>query len=105
MEEVLISLVSELLIAVVVVLIGIGLSWYKSNIKDENTRRIIADGILFAQQVFGHLDGGVRFKEAKTWITKTLQSQGIKIDDEKLKVLIEATLKELKIEYGENWYK
>lgn len=104
MFEIVLELISEIAVPVVVVLVGIGISWYRENVKDEKIRGIIADGVLFAQQVFGHLEGKQRFKYAKDKAIQRLENKGFKVSEEDINTLIESVLKELKSEYGDNWY-
>ena len=70
---------------------------------EEVLRIIIEDGILFAQQVFGHLQGEERYEEALEYISEKLKEKNIKISSKDLKVMIESVLKQLKKEFGDSW--
>ena len=105
MEGLVFDILTEIIVLVAVVLAGIGLSWYRDNVKDEKIRKIIADGVLFAQQVYGHLEGEKRFEYAKEEIRYMLSNNGFDVSIDEMDTLIESVLKRLKAEYGDNWYK
>ena len=98
--------VEELLKVVAILLAAYVIQYLRRRLNDEQMKlieKIVADGILFTQQVYGHLDGPARFDQALMHISAALEEHGIHISPERLRILIEAILKELKMEYGQDW--
>ena len=70
----------------------------------EILRRIVADGVLCTQQVYGHLDGPERLPKALDRIDQEVRARGVSVEPERLETLIEATVKAFKREFGDHWY-
>ena len=66
-------------------------------------RKIVIDGVKFSQQVYGHLDGRVRYERALDRISAELSARGIEVSEERLNTLIESAVKTLKAEFKEHW--
>lgn len=100
------DLMSELFLLVATIGIGFVIVYVRSKTTEEQRKiieGIVKDGVLFAQQVYGHLEGTERYNEAVAQIVLVLNEKGLKLTDAELKLKIEATLKKLKIEFGEKW--
>jgi hypothetical protein len=100
----LIEMALNTILKVFVPIIAIALvGWYRKTVQNDLVRLIIEDGVLYAQQVFWQAGGAERLDAAKQRILSALNEAGIKISEEMLDTLIEATLKRLKIEFEEAW--
>jgi hypothetical protein len=66
---------------------------------------LVETGVLFVQQSFEHLDGPAKYQEALKFTAKQFHANGLKVDEEEIASLIEATVKLLKSEFGEQWKK
>jgi len=106
--ELILLLAQEAIVLLILALLGFAISYVRRKISDANietVKNIVRDAVLFAQKLYGHLECEKRFEEAMKVIVKELNSRGIKISEERLKLFIESILAELKKEYGEMWYK
>ncbi len=107
MPEIVFQLLTEILkliaIAAGYFLIGF-LMQHLSEQRFKIVRAIVRDGVLFAQQVYGHLDGEVRYEKALERISAALADYGITVNEEQLDAMIEAMVKALKKEFGDDWY-
>lgn len=100
------DLMSELFLLAATVAIGFIIAYVKSKTNEQQQQiigDIIRDGVLFAQQMYGHLEGTERYNEAVKQITEVLNEKGLKITDAQLKLQVESTLKKLKAQFGEKW--
>lgn len=96
----------QIFIALATIALGIGINWMRKNTTLQQRRLmevIVAEGIKYAQETYGHLPGNVRFEKASEAIVAELDKFGIKMTTEQLQVHIQAILKELKKEFGEQW--
>ena len=102
------DLLSTLLSAIAVVAVYYLTKFLKKNFDDkeqEVIREIARDGVLFAQEVFEHLDGPKRYEKAMEHVSRRLKDLGIKIDAKDLEDIIHSVLKEVKSEFGALWSK
>ena len=106
MEELIfegIEAVMRILIAVGVIFV---IRWLSARFTEDEMnliKEIVMDGVMYAQQVWGHLDGPERYPRALEKISEELKKRGINVSDERLKMFIESAVKMLKAELGENW--
>ena len=108
MEQLILELLSSLFVLAGTVAIGFIIAWIKRKTTVEQQKLIeliVRDGVLYAQQVFGHLDGPERLEIAMDQILSLLAERGINLDKEQVRVIVESTVKRLKKEFGEEWYK
>lgn len=100
------DLAFEIFLFVATIGIGYAINFFRKKTTAEQ-RKIIEDvireGVLFAQQVYKHLDGPAKFDKAVEQIVIVLKEKGLKISEAELKLLLEATLKRLKAQFGEEW--
>lgn len=61
--------------------------------------------VLFAQQMYKSFDGEIRYQKALQKLTELFDNYGFEIDDAELDALIESMLKQLKMEFSEEWTK
>lgn len=108
--EMFLPLITEILGQIFLVLgtlaIGFLISFIKRKTNLEQQKlleEIFSDAVLFAQQVFKHLDGPEKFAQAKERALLMLKDKGIELSEEQIEMLIESTLKKLKKEFGDQW--
>ena len=106
MQEMLFSLLAEAAYLIAVLAIYFVIQFLRRRISSEDmmvVRDIVEDGVLFVQQIYGHLDGEHKYWKAVEAISEALRKKGIKISEEELQILIEATIQRLKVEWGDLW--
>jgi len=106
MEELAFEIIEQILKLAAIAAVGFIISYLRQRLSEHNlhlAQAIVTDGILFAQQVADHLNGEERYQIALTRISQGLSERGIDISGDRINTMIEATLKELKKEYGEAW--
>ncbi len=98
--------------AILRVLIAVGIifvvRWLRARLTDsemELVKEIVMDGVLYAQQVWGHLDSTERYPKALASIAEELTARGIKIDEARLEMFIESAVKMAKADLAEHWEK
>ncbi len=98
------QVVETLLKLVIIPLIWIGLKWFKNWAVDTWVKKLVIEGVTFAQEKYWELDGKQRFEKAKVYALERLNKYGIKIEMEWLDALIDSTVNMLRDEY-EDWYR
>lgn len=63
-------------------------------------KEIVNAGVKYAEQSFA---AGEKAEKALDWIVASLAAKGIKVSEEEIKGLIEATVREFKDQFGEDW--
>ncbi len=104
--ELILMVLQEVLVLAATVAIGFLIAWLRRKTNAEQLKlieSIVVDGVLFAQQVYGHLDGEKKYEQAQTRILEMLKSKNITLKEEEVKVFIESTIKRLKKEFQEQW--
>lgn len=61
--------------------------------------------VKFAQQAYDKFQGETRYDHAATWLSSRASFLKLKITDNEIEGLIEAALRSLKDEFGEDWAK
>ena len=105
-------LVGEFLVQIFLLLatitMGIAIKWIKSNttLKQRDLIESISyEVVKYAQETFGHLPGTERYDEAARALSTRLKDFGITISAEEIQVHINAAVKELRKEFGDEWYR
>ena len=104
MQPLYLDIITKILIAIALALAALVWDFVKKWLTDTVVRKIVADGIRYAQKVYGHLDGDTRYDNALEKIVLRLQRWKIHLTADELKMLIESILTELQIAYGEKWW-
>jgi len=98
----------EAVLALAVTIAAVYASNYLKQRLDEKqehmVRQIVADGVLFAQQVYKDYSGKERFAYALDRIMFALDERGIDVERKQIETLIESTVKHLKKEFEDLWY-
>ena len=103
--EFILEVIGKVLAFALVALLGMAWSYVSKWLENKVVREIVADGVRYAQKVYGHLGGHEKYDYALAKIIVELEARGIKIDADRLKMFIESILVELKKEFDELWYK
>lgn len=110
--EVFMPLITEAVTQVFILIGTVAIGFFIAFIKRRTTKEqreiiesVFKDSVLFAQQVYGKLDGDAKFEKAKERALKMLEDKKIKLNEEQVQTIIESTLKTLKKEFGEEWGK
>lgn len=101
------ALVQDVFQLLLVVGIGFLINFIRLKISEEKLtliEKIITEGVKFAQQVYKDAGGEEKYEKAVEQITTVLNSKGLKINEVELKMLIESVLKQMKKEFGDQWY-
>lgn len=101
-----VDLMLELFLLIATIGIGFAINFFRKKTTAEQRKIIdgvVKDGILFAQQVYQHLEGTEKYNKAVEQIVLVLKQKNLKITEEELKLKIEATLKKLKADFQEQW--
>lgn len=61
--------------------------------------------VRFVEQVWTDLHGEAKYNHAAAWLSGRAGELGLKVSDSEIKGLIEAALRSLKDEFGEEWAK
>lgn len=106
--ELVLPIVKDVVIIMVVTLIvpaiGAGVKWWKELTMEEWIKDLVVDGVLFVQERYWDHRGEEKFEIAKAWILGKLHEKGIDVDMDWLDGLIDAMVKQLRSEFGEDWY-
>ncbi len=78
-----------------------GMKRFESELKAKQELARIA--VRFVEQLYVELDGDKKFDEAAKWLSARLKDQGIKVEYDEVRGLIEGAVREFKDEFGENW--
>lgn len=97
------QVVETLLKLVVIPLIWVGVWWFRNWAVDAWVKKLVVEGVMFAQEKYWQVDGEQRFEKAKAYVLERLNKYGIKVEAEWLDALIDATVKLLRDEF-EDWY-
>ena len=65
---------------------------------------LIRSAVLYVQQTMPDMDPNAKLQLALEQAAVMLNDKGIKIDDTAILIMIEAQIKELKKQFGEDWY-
>lgn len=106
MEELIFSAIEEIVFLAIIIVLAYITQFIRKKMgeeKFETVQAIVEDGVLFAQQVYEHTAGEVKFVKAIEYVTEELQDRGIKVEEEQIGRMIESVLKRLKKEFGDYW--
>jgi hypothetical protein len=104
--ELLLPIIRDLIIVIVIAVVGFAVKWWRDLTIDNWIKELVIDGVLFAQEKFWELTGEEKFEQAKQWILDRLKEKGVNVSEEWLEGLIDAIVKQLRAEFGdEDWYR
>lgn len=104
--ELFLPVIRDLVILVVVSIAGYALKFWKDLQLEHWIKDLVIDAVLFVQEKYWDLSGVEKFDQAKGWLIAYLNSKGVKVDMDWLEGMIDAAVKELRAEFGEEeWYR
>ena len=107
--ELLLPIIKDLIIifaiAVLIPAVKAGVGWWKNLTMEAWIKELIVDGVMFVQEKYWQHSGEQKFALAKKWIIERLQEKGITVSEEWLDGLIDAVVKQLRDEFGDEWYR
>lgn len=114
-ETFVISLLWDILLFLIIFLAGLVIKWLKNKIGIErmklaqaewdNVKDLAAVAVKYAEQAYMAYGGAEKKEKALAFLSRELAQLGIKVSSETLSDLIEAVLREIKDEFGEEWVK
>lgn len=115
MEDILFSIVKDLLSLLITVVVGLAINYLKHKLgtekmnkisaEFESKKEIVAIGVKYIQQNYGHLDSNDKYTLVADWIVKMCKEKGLKVSEGEVKGLIESVLIEIKKEFKDDWKK
>ena len=66
-------------------------------------QELAALAVRFAEQFYFDLDGPEKYIRASVWLSERLAEKGIKFSADEIRGLIEAALREIKDQFGNEW--
>ena len=116
MSDLVTQLVTDLIL-IVAALAGAALAWvvrsalgpqaatWIQKVQEELIAKqdLVRLAVMYAQQYWAELDGPERYEKAVEWLTNQAKRIGIEMTDDEMRGLIEASVKQLKAEFGEAW--
>ena len=113
MQEAIVEALSILLPAAATVLAVMAVSWLKGRIGVEGMEKIELElyakqelarlAVRSVEQVYRDIGGAKKLDHALNWLGNQLKERGFKLDDDEMRGLIEAALREMKDAFGEEW--
>ncbi|TCJ01605.1 phage holin [Cytobacillus praedii] len=108
MDELLTKGLTYILAALINIAVGYVIVFLRKHkvIKElEAHKELVNIAVVAIQQAYETLDGNEKFELAKDWIVSMANSKGLKITDKEIEFLIDSAVKELKVEFGDEWKK
>lgn len=110
MSGILLDFIQSIAVAAGTALAGMLIVWLKNKIgvagmqkiaeQSALIKQIVEAGVQYAEQAF---HAGEKLEKSVEWIVQTLNAKGIKVTEQEIKGLVEATLREFKDKFGEDW--
>ena len=115
MHDLVMTVIENILIILVTLAAGFIIAYLKKRIGVEGMLRIERElalkqelailAVRFIEQVYRDIGGPEKYSRAALWLSSRLEEKGITISPEEIRGLIEAALRELKDEFGNEWAK
>ena len=113
MEDLLINLLSNLLCLLAALIAAFLVAFLKQKVGTERLRQIDAElmtkqelamlAVRFAEQAYRDFRGEEKYQKAAEWLATRAGQLGLAITADEMKGLIEAALRTLKDDFGEEW--
>ena len=104
--ELLLPIIRDVVIVVVLAAAGYALKFWRNIQLEAWIKELIVDAVLFVQEKYWDYSGQKKFELAKRWILERLNEKGINVSEEWLDALIDAVVKQLRAEFGDDeWYR
>lgn len=113
MDDLLLKLAYNILAILVPALVALGVELIRRKLGVEMIKKITQElqakqdwallAVRFVEQSFKDLHGQEKYNQAAIWLSARAQENGLAISDSEVKGLIEAALRLIKDELGEDW--
>ena len=113
MQEAIVEALSILLPAAATVLAVMAVGWIRERIGVEGMEKVEMElyakqelarlAVRSVEQVYRDIGGAKKLDHALNWLGYQLKERGFKLDDDEMRGLIEAALREMKDAFGEEW--
>lgn len=115
MKEIIMQLSYEALAILIPLLVAVAAEYLRRKLGNERLQRIkqeletkkelASTAVKFVEQAWRDYGGQNKYKEAAAWLTAQAQARGFSVTEAEVKGLIEAALREIKDQLGEEWAK
>lgn len=115
MEDKLVQLAYDLLAILIPTLAALAVEYLRRRLGTERVKRIQEElatkqelailAVRFVEQVYKDLHGPDKYQKAAEWLAARAQEHGLKLTANEIKGLIEAALRAIKDEFGNEWAK
>lgn len=115
MQAVITEAATTVIKALIPVVVALFIEWMRRKLGVEKIRRIQEElltkqelaflAVQFAQQAYRDFDGPQKYERAAQWMATQAEKAGFKVTPGEVKGLIEAALRQMKDEFGEEWGK
>lgn len=104
-QEIILEVIQSVILLALVILLRTIWKHVAPYLEDALVRKIVTDGIRYAQKVYGEsLSGSERYQKALEAISLRLGKWHIHVSPEELRILIESILIDLQGKFGDKWY-
>lgn len=115
MHDLIMTVIENILIILVTLAAGAIVVYLKRRLGVEGVQKLETELVLkqelatlavrFVEQVYRDLGGEEKYSQAALWLSSRLGEKGINISPDEIRGLIEAALRELKDQFGNEWAK
>ena len=115
MEELIVNLLYDLIYLLAAAAAAFFVALLKKKIGTEKLQQIESElatkqelailAVRFVEQVWTDIEGVDKYNQAARWMADRVKELGLSVTDKEIKGLIEAALRSLKDEFGEEWAK
>ena len=115
MESLIMAIIENILIIIVTLVAGFIIAYLRKKIGVDGMQKIglelalkqdLAElAVKFVEQVYKDFKGEEKYTMAALWLADRIGELGLKINESEVKGLIEAALRTIKDEFGEQWAK
>lgn len=113
MEDLIIKTASNVIVLLIVALVTISGKWLAEMAGTERIKKLQSQmelkqglaytAVKFVEQAWKDLSGEHKYDQAAAWLTEQASALGLKLTPEEARGLIEAALREIKDQLGEEW--
>lgn len=115
MHDLVMTVIENILIILVTLAAGAVVVYLKRRLGVEGMQRLEGElalkqelallAVRFIEQVYLEMDGQEKYSRAALWLSARLSDYGLTVSPDEIKGLIEAALRELKDQFGNEWAK
>jgi LL-H family phage holin len=112
-EELITKLIWDILLLLITLGVGLFVAWLNKRLGTEgmtkaqaewsNMQELALVAVRYAEQAYRNYGGSVKKEKALAFLSREMAQLGLKISEDTLSALIEAALREIKDQLGEEW--